>query len=241
MFLAFYLVSKFFKNWVPTIKNMPAIEAINEAVGRATEMDAVVFFSPGQYYLTTTYAPQIIAGLSTLSYIASLTATRGTRLHTILSQPELIPQTTEMLREQYAIANAPEDFSEDMIEFLPKYWAWAAGIMSYLAREDIAANILIGPFSGEQISFLEVGARKGAIQIGGTARIVQIPVFALACDYFLIGEEIFALGAVLSEEPEQLQTIAIGDLIKVIAISTILLGVSFLLVNSNIIINVLEW
>ena len=41
----------------------------------------------------------------------------------------------------------------------------------------------------------------GAIQIAGTDATTQLPFFVVACDYTLIGEELYAASAYLSREP----------------------------------------
>lgn len=61
-----------------------------------------------------------------------------------------------------------------------------------------AANIMIGPFWAKSMMFAETFHRVGSMQVGGTARMYQIPFFAALCDYVLIGEEMFAAGDYLA-------------------------------------------
>ena len=65
----------------------------------------------------------------------------------------------------------------------------------------------------------------GAIQIAGTARPAQLPFFIAACDFTLIGEELFAASAYLSGEPRQLGSLKGQDVGKGIAMVVIILGV----------------
>ena len=64
-------------------------------------------------------------------------------------------------------------------------------------REQPAANILVRAFWAESLIFAEVGAIAGALQIAGTANTHQIQFFVAACDYCLIGEELYAASAYL--------------------------------------------
>jgi len=64
----------------------------------------------------------------------------------------------------------------------------------------------------------------GAIQIAGTANLHQIQFFVAACDYTLIGEEIFAVGAYFSGDPIRRGSLAGQDVGKVIAILLIIIG-----------------
>jgi hypothetical protein len=50
----------------------------------------------------------------------------------------------------------------------------------------------------------------------------QLPFFIAACDYTLIGEELFAASAYLSDEPRQLGALKGQDVGKVIAMTVIL-------------------
>jgi hypothetical protein len=62
------------------------------------------------------------------------------------------------------------------------------------------------------------------MQVGGTARMYQIPFFAALCDYVLIGEEMFAAGAYVSDDPQQLGSIAAQDWYKIAALIVIVVG-----------------
>jgi hypothetical protein len=87
-------------------------------------------------------------------------------------------------------------------------FGYAAGVMGIMQREQVAANILFGAFWAESLIFAEVGSQSGAIQIAGTAATAQIPFFVAACDYTLIGEEMYAASAYLSRDP-----VLVGNLV----------------------------
>jgi hypothetical protein len=92
------------------------------------------------------------------------------------------------------------------------------------ARLRPAGNIMIGPFWAESMMFAESFDRVGAMQIGGTARLYQIPFFAALCEYVLIGEEMFAAGAYVSGDPQQVGSIAAQDWYKLAALVLGILG-----------------
>ena len=52
----------------------------------------------------------------------------------------------------------------------------------------------------------------------------QLPFFVAACDYTLIGEELFAASACLSGDPKQLGSLKGQDAGKVIVMAGIILG-----------------
>jgi hypothetical protein len=83
----------------------------------------------------------------------------------------------------------------------------------------------------------ETANSVGAIQIAGTAMPSQLPFFVAACDYTLIGEELFAASAYLSKDPKLLGSLKGQDVGKFIFLLVILVGVVFLTLNSILNIN----
>jgi hypothetical protein len=70
----------------------------------------------------------------------------------------------------------------------------------------------------------ETGVVSGSIQIAGTDEIAQIPFFVVACDYTLIGEELFAASAYLGREPLLLGSLKAQDYAKAAVLVLALLG-----------------
>src|SRR5438552_3807303 len=93
-----------------------------------------------------------------------------------------------------------------------------------MLRERPAANLLLGAFFAESLRLAETGHETGAIQIARTANVHQLPFFVVACDYTLIGEELYAASAYLSGDPKLIGSLKGGDLLKIVAIATIVIG-----------------
>jgi hypothetical protein len=62
------------------------------------------------------------------------------------------------------------------------------------------------------------------MQVGGTARMYQLPFFAAVCDYTLLGEEVFAAGAYVSGDPMQVGTIGAQDWYKIVGFILAIVG-----------------
>jgi hypothetical protein len=60
----------------------------------------------------------------------------------------------------------------------------------------------------------------------------QLPFFVAACDYTLIGEELFAASAYLSKDPKLLGSLKGQDVGKFIFLLAIMVGTIFLTLNS---------
>ena len=104
-------------------------------------------------------------------------------------------------------------------------FGYVAAVDGIMVREKPATCFYLGAFFAESLIMAETGHSIEAIQIAGTAMPAQLPFFVAACDYTLIGEELFAASAYLSHEPRQLGSLKGQDVGKVIAMVFILLPV----------------
>jgi hypothetical protein len=103
-------------------------------------------------------------------------------------------------------------------------FAYTAGVNGIMLRERPAANLMLGRFFAESLILSETGFEAKAIQVAGTAEVTQLPFFIAACDYVLIGEELFAASAYLSRDPKLLSNLKATDWYKILCIAAILLG-----------------
>lgn len=209
----------------PHLRRIAGLDAIEEAVGRATEMGRPVHFSPGIGGITDTSAPQTFAGLSVLQFVTELTAKYNTELIVTIRTPVVFPIAQETVRQSYLAAGKPDMFKEDTVQFLSsEQFAYAAGVMGIFFRRQVAANVMMGAFWAESMLFAEAGAQAGAIQVAGTASLAQLPFFVAACDYTLLGEELYAAGAYLAQDKVRIGSISGQDFIKLFVMAYLLIG-----------------
>jgi hypothetical protein len=207
------------------IRKIPGLNAINEAVGRATEMGKKIMYIPGILSLSEI---QTIASLSILEHIAKLTAVYGTDIEVPNKDPLVFSAARETVKQAYLEAGKPDQFKEEMVTYITyDQFAYAASITAKMVREKPATNFLIGSFFAESLILAETGQAAGAIQVAGTADIPQLPFFVTTCDYTLLGEELYAASAYLSREPVLLGSIKAQDIAKVILM--VVMGVGIVL------------
>ncbi len=194
------------------IRKIAGLSAIEEAVGRATEMGKAVLYVPGSQEVTDI---QTIYSMVILHAVAKTVARYGTPLIVPIGKAFVVPLAEETVRQGYLDAGHPEAFDPRNIRYLSdEQFAFTAGIDGIMMREKPAANLFLGSFFAESLILAETGFATGAIQIAGTANIHQLPFFVVACDYALIGEEFFAATAYLSREPRLLGSLKAGDWMK---------------------------
>jgi len=207
---------------VPPIRKIPGLEAVDEAIGRATEMGRPVLFSPGISGITQ---PATFAAWAFLGHVAKLCARYDTRLIHVDRDYLVHAICEELIRQAYLEAGRPDAFNSDDVRYLTgSQFGYAAGYLGIMQRERPAANIMVGYFFAESMLFAEGGANIGAIQIAGTTNTVQLPFFLAACDYTLLGEEIYAAGAYLSKEPNLIGTVVGQDWGRIATFLLMLVG-----------------
>lgn len=218
------------------IRTIIGLNSIDEAVGRATEMGSPVHFSPGLGDIVTTDAAQTLAALEILGYVARKSAQYDARLVVTIRMPNLFPMAQEITRQNYLAAGKPESYKDDTVRFITSDQdGYAGGVVGFMTREKAAANIMTGVYLGESLLIAEAGSRIGAMQVAITASITQLPFFVATCDYVVIGEELFAAGAYLSQNKVKLGAIAAQDYFKLSLIGLIVLGTLATSLGTNVV------
>jgi len=204
------------------IRRIPGLAAIDEAIGRATEMGRPILFSPGLAGLDVT----TLQALSIAAYVARMAARYNARVIVPVMDPAVYPVAEEVIREAYAAEGRPELFNPDDIRFLSdRQFAYASGVVGIMNREKVAANFFFGYFYAESLILGEAGTQIGAIQVAGTPSTTQLPFFIVSCDYTILAEEFYAATAYLSREPILLGSLVGQDWSKVALAVFIVAGV----------------
>ena len=207
------------------LRPIAGINAMEEAVGRSTEMGTSVLFVPGISGLDQI---DTIAGLTILGHVAEMTAQYETDLHVPVAVPIVMETAKETCKESYLKQARTDLYRDDMVHYVTDdQFAYAAGVNGIMLRDKPAAVFYQGKFYAESLILAETGNSIGAIQIAGTGSSSQIPFFVTACDYTLIGEEFYAASAYLSGNPELLGSVKGQDYVKLLCIALILIVVLF--------------
>jgi len=204
------------------VRRIAGLEAVDEAVGRATEMGKSVLYVPGIQDLDDV---QTVAGITLLGSIAKTTAKYNTKLDVPVSRSMVLAAARETVKQAYISAGRPDAYNDDIVHYITdEQFGYVAALDGIMVRDKPAACFYLGAFFAESLILAETGNSIGAIQVAGTAMPAQLPFFVAACDYTLIGEELFAASAYLSKEPRALGSLKGADVGKVIALTFIGLG-----------------
>jgi hypothetical protein len=204
------------------VRRIPGIDAIEEAIGRATEMGRAVLYVPG---INDIDDIQTMASLTILESVAKMTAKYETPIVVPTNYPVVFTLAQEMVKNGYVSAGRPDAYDPNSVRYVTtEQFAYVAAVNGIMMRDKPAANIYLGAFFAESLLLAETGFATKAIQVAGTAQVAQLPFFVVACDYTLIGEELYAASAYLSREPRLLGSLKGSDLMKVLLILIIVVG-----------------
>lgn len=197
------------------VRKIAGLEAVDEAVGRATEMGRSCLFIPGTQDMNEI---QTIAGLTVLGRVAQTAAEYGARVEVPTCRSLVMTAARETVATSFLTAGRPDAYREDDVYYVTdEQFGYVAHLTGTMVRQRPAACFYMGAFFAESLIIAETGNAIGAIQVAGTAMPSQLPFFVAACDYTLIGEEFFAASAYLSGEPQQLGSLKGQDVGKLVA------------------------
>ncbi|HJR77905.1 MAG TPA: fibronectin type III domain-containing protein [Nitrospiraceae bacterium] len=204
------------------LRRIPGLDAVDEAIGRATELGKPVLYMTGAHDMRD---PSTIAAAIILGRVAKKAASYETELLVPHREPITMAICQEITKQAYLEAGKPDLFKEDANFFITEdQFSYTAAVDGIMLRQKPAANFFMGSYFAESLLLTETGASTGAIQIAGTDSDHQLPFFVTTCDYTLIGEELYAASAYLSKEPIQIGTLRGQDMGKAFILGVIGLG-----------------
>jgi hypothetical protein len=219
------------------IRSIPGLEALDEAVGRATEMGKPILFSSG---LGKMERVATMASMNILGSVAEKIAEYNTPLLIPNYDPMVTTVAQEVVKESFTRTGHPESYKKENIYFVTQsQFGYVAAVDGIMLRERPATNLFLGTFEAESLILAETGNSIGALQIAGTDSTIQLSFFIVACDYTLIGEELFAASGYLTKDPLVLGSIKGQDFLKLIIGFLIIAGGILSTFGYNFLINFL--
>ena len=214
------------------LRRIPGIDAVEEAIGRAAETGHPILYLTGSGELTgrgDASDMSTIAATVLLGEVAKRSAVSGTTITVPHRSPIVMAIAQDMIKDAYRSAGRPDAYTEESNFFIAAdQFAYTAAVDGIMLRERPAANFFIGYYYAESLLLAETGAATGAIQIAGTDAEHQLPFFVAACDYTLIGEELYAASAYLSRDPALVGTLRGQDLGKGFLLIGLVVGTGLL-------------
>lgn len=206
------------------IRRIAGLNAIDEAVGRATEMGKPVLMVPG--LSDTSVNAKSMQAINIFAYVSRVAARFANPILVCCYNAGIYTVATEIIRDVYQQEGLADRFDPDSIRFISdRQFAFAAGVSGLILREEAAACFFMGEFYAESLILAETANSIGAIQVASSTELTQTPFFIAACDYVLIGDEFYAASAFLTRQPVLIGSLVGQDWCKILVASMIAFGV----------------
>ncbi|MFH1230510.1 MAG: DUF6754 domain-containing protein [Planctomycetota bacterium] len=223
--LVLWFISHAKKNQNLFLRRITGLDAVEEAVGRATEMGRSIFYLTG---ITDMSDIACICATVILGKVSEKIAQYDTQIKIPHRDPIVLTVCQEIVRESYTKAGRPDAYKEDCNFYVTgDQFAYTSAVNGMMMREKPAAIFFMGSYMAEALLLTECGSSTGAIQIAGSDSTDQLPFFITTCDYTLIGEEFYAASAYLSRQPVLVGTLKAQDIGKVFILTALVLGTTF--------------
>ncbi len=208
------------------IRRIAGLNAIDEAVGRATEMGRPVLMVPG--LTDTTVNAKTMQAINIFAYVSRVAARFANPILVCCYNASTYTVAQEIIRDVYQQEGLGDRFDVDSVRFISdRQFAFAAGVAGLILREQAAATFFMGEFYAESLILAETANSVGAIQVASSTELTQTPFFIAACDYVLIGDEFYAASAFLTRQPVLVGSLIGQDWCKLLIACMIFCGVIF--------------
>jgi hypothetical protein len=215
------------------IRRIEALDAIDDMIGRATEMGGTVLMGSGASKLYQAGASETMMAFAVVRYVVERTAKLGTRVIAACGSPDHIPILEDTVQQAAMVAGNPDYYrgGGEIVRMIGgDYWSFITANLMLLrpeSGENVKALIGFGASGGYSAAGPTIGMAAnlaGVISLGGTANVHQIHNFVACFDYAVIGDEVYALSAYLTRDPREIGNIMGLDYAKVIIVLMLIVG-----------------
>ncbi len=214
----------------PTLRAIPAYDALKKILSRAAETGQAVHVSVGTASIAGPRTAETMAGLYTLEFLGDRAANSDIPPLVTVTEPTTVPAVLDQLRRAYERQGYPDEYRLDQARFIAppvngSTVPYAAGVMDILNHEPLTANVMIGAFGDEFLLMTEPGAQRDAYQIGGASDLSVLPFVQMTMREPLLGEEIFAAGAYLLNRVGHYTSLVAQDVFRLALVILVLVVV----------------
>ena len=211
----------------PSLRHIPAFEALKGFSARAIETGRPLHLSLGIGSMGNETAADSLAGLSVLNYLAEQAALTGIHPTISMADPTVMLFAQNTLRAAHT-GDAPEtEAAYRHVHWVaPQPAAYAAGVMSLIGVNKMDTNVMVGNFRDEYLLMGEAAVRQGGVHMGGTSNPNTLPFIYASAQETLLGEEIYAAGAYLQKRTDHVGSLLAQDTMRWIIFLIILVGLA---------------
>jgi hypothetical protein len=207
------------------LRRIPALDNLSHFIGRAVEGGKRIHVSLGTGGITGSTAATTLAGLATLDYVAEQGCAGGAPPLVTVADPMVLPAAQDSLRRACRPHGRPDELDAHVEMVAPQPTVYALGASTHLSPEETASNLMIGSFGPEALLLAGPGEQSGITQMAGTDDPQAMALLWAVSDIPVVGEEVYALPAYLSQKPAHVASLQAQDVVRIGVVALILIAV----------------
>jgi len=210
----------------PRLRPIPGYDRLRRFIGQAAESGRPVHVSLGVQGVGGTDTTTALAGLIVFDSLARQAALYDIQPVVTLADPTMLLAAQDVIRQAYQRRDRLPNYDPTKVRFVASSpVAYAAGAADTLAHEPLTGNAIVGIFSDEYLLLGQAALQQELPQVAGAPDMRALPYMYTTADETLIGEEIFAAGAYLSQLPSHIASLMAQDWMRILVALLILGGV----------------
>jgi len=208
---------------LPAMRPLPAFQNLRDEVKRAAESGKTIHIALGSGGLSGADAVTSLAALQVVEALADAVVAYDVQPIITVGDPTLLPLAQDALRRAYEQRDLAELYKSSLVRFIaPIPVAYAAGTAYEVTVEDVMTNVMVGHFGPEVSLIADAGARIGLSQLAAAVSPGAIGALYPITNRLAVGEELYAAGAQMTEEPRYLVSLTTQDILRFILVIAIL-------------------
>jgi hypothetical protein len=200
-------------------------------MGRATESGRPVHLALGSGALGGPDTITSLAGFQVLEGLVDAAASYDVPPVITVGDPTLLLLAQDLLRRAYERRQISELYDPGQVRFVaPTSLAYAAGAFPAGVPEDVTATVAVGAFGSEASLIADASNRRRTPQLTAVDDAEAIGALYPAVDRLAVGEELYALGAQVTEEEKYEASLMAEDVLRIVLALAILLAAAWALI-----------
>jgi hypothetical protein len=200
-------------------RRIQAFDALRGLFGMAAEEGKTVHLALGDSGIADAHTAVVSSGLAVLRHLAEQGTSLGTAPTVTVADPTLMIVAQDILLRAHERKRMIMHYHPTDVHLIaPDPTAYAIGAQDMIDDEDVAANVMVGHFGEEYLLLGEASAQRDIAQMVGSDNVNAHPFMVSTTERALLGEEVFAAGAYLTERPEQVASLRLQDFLRVLIV-----------------------
>jgi hypothetical protein len=207
-------------------RRIQAFELLRGFLDIVTERGKVAHLSLGTSGISGDRTATVASGLVLLRYLAERGAAVGASPTVTVADPTLLFVAQDVIYDAHERQGRAAAYRPTDVQLIaPDPAAYAVGALEVIRDEKVSANVMAGPFGDEFLLMAEPAAQRDMTQITGSDALNAHPFMVATADQLLVGEELYAAGAYLTERPEHAASLWVQDILRILIVVAIVIGV----------------